>query len=110
MYVARPELGSKRVCASCAVRFYDLGRVPARCPTCLAEQPPPRIRTAPIPRGGHGSGSGLRGPSRTAPAAAADPAETADDDAVPLLDAADPEDADDDDDVEAEIVVPDEES
>ena len=105
MYVARPELGTKRVCASCAARFYDLSRVPARCPTCLTDQPPPRVRTAPIPRG-----AGMRWPTRTAPAAVADPAEAADDDAVPLLDAADPEDADDDDDVEAEIVVPDEET
>ena len=105
MYVARPELGTKRLCASCAVRFYDLGRIPARCPTCLADQPPPRVRTAPIPRG-----AGMRWPTRTAAVAVVDPAEAADDDAVPLLDAADPEDDADDDEDTAEIVVPDEET
>ncbi len=103
MYVLRPELGTKRVCVSCAARFYDLARVPARCPICATEQPPPRVRTAPIPRG-----AGMRWSTRAVPAAAVDPAEAADDDAVPLLDAADPEDADDDDDVE--VVVPDEDT
>ena len=37
--MAKPELGSKRVCVSCHTRFYDLSRVPASCPKCGAEQP-----------------------------------------------------------------------
>ena len=47
--MAKPELGSKRVCVSCSTRFYDLGKSPAICPKCGVEQPPdqPRLRRAP---------------------------------------------------------------
>jgi len=37
--MAKPELGTKRVCVSCATRFYDLTKSPAVCPKCGAEQP-----------------------------------------------------------------------
>jgi len=37
--MAKPELGSKRVCVSCQTRFYDLARLPALCPKCGTEQP-----------------------------------------------------------------------
>ena len=94
MYLARPELGIKRTCSACAVKFYDLMRTPARCPACQAEQAPPRPRTAAIPRS-----YGTRWPTRTAPAApaAATEAEAADDDAVPMLDGPEEDDEDDDD-------------
>lgn len=44
--MAKPELGTKRVCVSCAARFYDLTRQPAVCPKCDTEQPAeqPRVR------------------------------------------------------------------
>ncbi len=44
--MAKPELGLKRVCVSCATRFYDLARAPAVCPKCGTEQPveQPRVR------------------------------------------------------------------
>ena len=44
--MAKPELGTKRVCVSCQTRFYDLTRAPAVCPKCGVEQPPeqPRVR------------------------------------------------------------------
>ncbi len=56
--MARPNLGSKRVCPSCSVKFYDLGRDPAICPDCGAKYPqatfqkprrarPPVARAAP---------------------------------------------------------------
>jgi uncharacterized protein (TIGR02300 family) len=32
--VAKPEWGVKRVCQSCATKFYDLGRHPIACPKC----------------------------------------------------------------------------
>jgi uncharacterized protein (TIGR02300 family) len=32
--VAKPELGTKRVCASCGAKFYDLARDPIVCPKC----------------------------------------------------------------------------
>ena len=44
--MVKPELGLKRLCVSCAARFYDLGRAPAVCPKCGTEQPvaQPRVR------------------------------------------------------------------
>ncbi len=44
--MAKPELGTKRVCVSCSTRFYDLTKVPAVCPKCGTEQPldQPRLR------------------------------------------------------------------
>ena len=47
--MAKPELGSKRVCVQCGTRFYDLLKQPAICPKCGAEQPPeqPRLRRPP---------------------------------------------------------------
>lgn len=32
--MAKPEWGAKRVCPSCAARFYDLMRDPVPCPSC----------------------------------------------------------------------------
>jgi len=37
--MVKPELGMKRVCVSCAARFYDLTKSPAICPKCGTEQP-----------------------------------------------------------------------
>lgn len=34
--VAKPELGTKRFCAACNAKFYDLNRDPIICPTCNA--------------------------------------------------------------------------
>ena len=44
--MAKPELGTKRVCVSCGARFYDLTHQPAVCPKCGTEQPveQPRAR------------------------------------------------------------------
>jgi uncharacterized protein (TIGR02300 family) len=32
--VAKPELGTKRLCAHCGAKFYDLNHAPATCPKC----------------------------------------------------------------------------
>jgi len=37
--MAKPELGTKRICVACGTRFYDLTKVPAVCPKCHTEQP-----------------------------------------------------------------------
>jgi uncharacterized protein (TIGR02300 family) len=37
--MAKPELGTKRVCVACGTRFYDLTKSPAICPKCGTEQP-----------------------------------------------------------------------
>jgi len=46
--MAKPELGTKRICVACATRFYDLAKTPAVCPKCQTEQPAdqPRPRRA----------------------------------------------------------------
>ncbi len=32
--MAKPELGTKRLCTSCGTKYYDLGRTPILCPKC----------------------------------------------------------------------------
>jgi uncharacterized protein (TIGR02300 family) len=34
--VAKPELGTKRLCASCSAKYYDLNKSPIVCPKCGA--------------------------------------------------------------------------
>ena len=34
--MAKPELGTKRLCSSCAAKFYDLNKTPITCPKCHA--------------------------------------------------------------------------
>lgn len=34
--MSKPARGTKRVCASCGARFYDLSRSPITCPVCQA--------------------------------------------------------------------------
>ncbi|MCT6880290.1 MAG: TIGR02300 family protein [Commensalibacter sp.] len=37
--MVKAELGTKRVCCSCGIRFYDLNKMPPVCPKCGTEQP-----------------------------------------------------------------------
>lgn len=37
--MADPQLGQKRTCVECGVRFYTLQKMPPVCPVCGAEQP-----------------------------------------------------------------------
>ncbi len=32
--MAKPELGTKRLCGNCAAKFYDLNKTPITCPKC----------------------------------------------------------------------------
>ena len=56
--VAKPELGTKRLCASCGAKFYDLNKDPIHCPKCgavyevvVATRPTrPEPAAAPAPR------------------------------------------------------------
>lgn len=32
--MAKPELGTKRLCGSCGAKFYDLAKTPITCPKC----------------------------------------------------------------------------
>ena len=88
-----PGVGSKRVCVSCATRFYDLARTPPVCPKCGAEQPPEVPRPPPIRR------SPQRGRMMKPLAPVA---READDDAAPVLDTdEDAEEVEADEDVDA---------
>ena len=40
--MAKAELGVKRVCLSCSMRFYDFDRNPIICPGCGAKFDPQR--------------------------------------------------------------------
>jgi uncharacterized protein (TIGR02300 family) len=42
--MAKPELGHKRVCVSCAAKFFDLLKQPAVCPRCNTVQPAEQVR------------------------------------------------------------------
>jgi uncharacterized protein (TIGR02300 family) len=44
--VAKPELGSKRQCQNCGVKFFDLNRDPILCPKCGATFQPPALSRA----------------------------------------------------------------
>jgi uncharacterized protein (TIGR02300 family) len=48
--VAKPELGTKRLCGNCGVKFYDLSKDPIVCPKChtvMTLAPPSRSRAEP---------------------------------------------------------------
>ncbi len=36
MSLAKPELGTKRLCPNCGAKYYDLNRDPIMCPKCNA--------------------------------------------------------------------------
>jgi uncharacterized protein (TIGR02300 family) len=45
--VTKPDLGTKRLCANCGAKFYDLSKDPIICPKCATvfeKAPPPRGR------------------------------------------------------------------
>lgn len=41
--MAKPEWGTKRLCQSCATKFYDFGRSPIVCPKCGSEFDPESV-------------------------------------------------------------------
>ena len=61
--MAKPELGTKRLCGSCGAKFYDLSKTPIVCPKCATvfvipvvtsrarppEPAPPPRPVAPVP-------------------------------------------------------------
>lgn len=49
--MAKPDLGTKRICVACGAKFYDLAKQPAVCPKCDTEQPAeqPRPKRGPAP-------------------------------------------------------------
>ena len=57
--MAKPELGTKRLCPSCSAKFYDLNKAPIVCPKCnsvmevvtYASRARPDAAAAPRPAG-----------------------------------------------------------
>jgi uncharacterized protein (TIGR02300 family) len=47
--VAKPDLGTKRLCASCGAKFYDLSKDPIVCPKCATVFHPVVSTRAPRP-------------------------------------------------------------
>ena len=47
--MAKPELGTKRLCSGCGAKFYDLNKDPITCPKCgtVYEVAPVRARAEP---------------------------------------------------------------
>jgi uncharacterized protein (TIGR02300 family) len=46
--VAKPELGTKRLCGGCGAKFYDLSKDPIVCPKCSTVfEPAPTSRSRP---------------------------------------------------------------
>lgn len=41
--VTKPELGIKRICSNCNLKFYDLHKSPIVCPTCKTVFVPPTL-------------------------------------------------------------------
>ena len=97
--MAEPEWGAKRVCPTCATRFYDLQKDPVTCPGCGASFPVAALSERKATAVSRARAKPEKAAARAPVAAAAadelidDDAETADDDV--LLD--DDEDDDDDD-------------
>jgi len=47
--VAKPELGTKRLCANCSAKFYDLSKTPITCPKCHTVMEIAPVTTRPRP-------------------------------------------------------------
>ena len=90
--MAKPELGTKRLCGSCGAKFYDLSKDPIICPKCgtvfVVVAPVSRARPMqrPLQRGGRDRRGGGRGRARAKEAEAEVP-ETPDAEFVSLEDA-----------------------
>jgi uncharacterized protein (TIGR02300 family) len=79
--VAKPELGTKRLCPHCGAKFYDLSKTPIVCPKCGSVV---EIMAA-SPRGR--SDAGARAPLAPAPSQEVEAPETADAEFVSLEEA-----------------------
>lgn len=68
--MAKPALGTKRICAGCDAKFYDLGKDPIVCPTCetvfvIPKAPPPRGGRAYAPRSAYDPNAQVASPMGT---------------------------------------------
>ena len=47
--MAKPELGTKRLCTHCSAKFYDLNKTPITCPKCHAVMELAAVTSRPRP-------------------------------------------------------------
>ena len=47
--MAKPELGTKRLCGNCGAKFYDLSKDPIVCPKCHTVMAPAAVAARPRP-------------------------------------------------------------
>jgi uncharacterized protein (TIGR02300 family) len=75
--VAKPELGTKRLCAHCSAKFYDLNKTPIICPKCstVYEIAPVVTRGRPEPAAAAASAAARAAPAPVEEVAAAEPAD-----------------------------------
>ena len=50
--MAKPELGTKRLCTNCGAKFYDLNKDPIACPKCHTVMEPAAVNTRTRPDAG----------------------------------------------------------
>jgi uncharacterized protein (TIGR02300 family) len=84
--VAKPELGTKRICASCGAKFYDLARDPIICPKCGTV-----YEVAAVPVRASAVKAAAPAPAPAPPAEEAEPAQPAGAEVISLEDAAEAE-------------------
>jgi uncharacterized protein (TIGR02300 family) len=96
--LSKPEWGTKRICQSCATKFYDFGRTPIVCPKCSAVFDPETLLKS--RRNRPSAAAKPSKPAAVAPVASADSVKDAD---VPAKDDDTPDVPDDDDEDEAAI-------
>ena len=65
--MAKPELGTKRLCGSCGAKFYDLSKDPILCPKCGTAF----VIVAPVSRRADAAAAAAAAAAATAAAAAA---------------------------------------
>jgi uncharacterized protein (TIGR02300 family) len=89
--VAKPELGTKRLCGSCGAKFYDLSKDPIVCPKCGTVfeivVPVARGRAAEAAAAAAAGAAAAAAAAKTKEAEAAEAPETADVELVSLEDA-----------------------
>jgi uncharacterized protein (TIGR02300 family) len=75
--VAKPELGTKRLCAHCSAKFYDLNKDPILCPKCgtVYEVAPVVVRGRPEAAAAAAAAAARPAPAPAEEVAAPEPAE-----------------------------------
>jgi uncharacterized protein (TIGR02300 family) len=80
--VTKSELGTKRICGNCNLKFYDLHKTPIVCPTCQAIFEPPKLISEKPRRSWDATPAPVRQPVKAPARPAIVPGDATDEDAV----------------------------